>query len=444
MTDTHATLPGPQSTSRSPLPIYYGWIIVAIAALAMTATLPGRSHGLGLITEPLIADLGIAHTVFARINLATSLLGAAFCIPVGYLLDRFGLRSVLAGVLMMLAVSVLGMVQVTGPLGLFVALLMVRGLGQSSLSVVSIAAVGKWFRRRLGIAMGVYSLLLTIGFVASILWMGYAVEHHGWRSAWATLGWMLLVAVTPVSWLLQRNTPEELGQTLDAPAPSEADSARGFVDFTLGQALRTPAFWVFALGTAIFNLVWSGVTLFNQSVLAERGYKPEAAVQVMAVLTATGLVSNLVGGAVVRRERLGILLGLGMATLTASLAALPSLRGNTGLWLYASAMGLTGGLVMVIFFAAWSHLFGRAHLGRIQGAAQLISVLASAAGPDLLAECQAKVGAYAPIFYALACVTGVLTVASVLVPLPRIRTLTDADLAADTTLPQFTPAVQES
>jgi hypothetical protein len=98
---------------------------------------------------------------------------------------------------------------------------------------------------------------------------------------------------------------------------------------------------------------------------------------------------------------------------------------------------------MVIFFAAWSHLFGRAHLGRIQGAAQLISVLASAAGPDLLAECQAKVGAYAPIFYALACVTGVLTVASVLVPLPRIRTLMDGGLAPDASVPQIAPVVQE-
>jgi MFS family permease len=443
MTDTHATPSALHARSRSRFPFYYGWMIVAIAALAMTATLPGRSHGLGLITEPLIADLGIAHTLFARINLATSLLGAAVCIPVGFLLDRFGVRAVLAGVLITLAISVLGMTRVAGPLGLFVALLLVRGLGQSALSVVSIAAVGKWFRRRLGIAMGVYSVLLTIGFVGSILWMGSAVQHQGWRGAWATLGWVLLVAVVPVSWLLQRNTPEELGQTLDAPATVEA-AAPGIVDFTLGQALRTPAFWVFALGTATFNLVWSGVTLFNQSVLAERGFKPEAAVQVMAVLTATGLVSNLIGGALVRRERLGLLMGLGMATLTASLAALPSIEGNAGLWLYASAMGLTGGLVMVIFFAAWSHLFGRSHLGRIQGAAQLISVLASAAGPDLLAECQARIGAYAPIFYALACVTGVLTVAALCVPLPRLRLLAEGSIVSDSALPRMPPAVQET
>ena len=29
------------------------------AAAAMVATLPGRTHGLGLVTEPLLADLGV-------------------------------------------------------------------------------------------------------------------------------------------------------------------------------------------------------------------------------------------------------------------------------------------------------------------------------------------------------------------------------------------------
>ena len=32
---------------------YYGWIHVVMAAWAMVATLPGRTHGLGLITKPL-------------------------------------------------------------------------------------------------------------------------------------------------------------------------------------------------------------------------------------------------------------------------------------------------------------------------------------------------------------------------------------------------------
>ena len=39
--------------------IYYGWVNLAIAAVAMVGTLPGRTQGLGLVTEPLIADFRI-------------------------------------------------------------------------------------------------------------------------------------------------------------------------------------------------------------------------------------------------------------------------------------------------------------------------------------------------------------------------------------------------
>ena len=36
---------------------YYGWTVLCVAALGMVATLPGRTQGLGLITEPLLLDL---------------------------------------------------------------------------------------------------------------------------------------------------------------------------------------------------------------------------------------------------------------------------------------------------------------------------------------------------------------------------------------------------
>ena len=39
----------PGSFSR--VPFYYGWVTVGLAALAMVGTLPGRTQGLGLITE---------------------------------------------------------------------------------------------------------------------------------------------------------------------------------------------------------------------------------------------------------------------------------------------------------------------------------------------------------------------------------------------------------
>ncbi len=45
-----------------------------------------RTHGLGLITKPLIEDLQISETTYAQINLWTSLIGALFCFPMGLLI----------------------------------------------------------------------------------------------------------------------------------------------------------------------------------------------------------------------------------------------------------------------------------------------------------------------------------------------------------------------
>src|SRR5262249_54385902 len=77
------------------LPFYYGWVNVLVASIAMSATLPGRTYGLGLIKEPLRAELGISDFQFNLLNFWAIILGAAVVLPVGRLIDRFGTRTAL-------------------------------------------------------------------------------------------------------------------------------------------------------------------------------------------------------------------------------------------------------------------------------------------------------------------------------------------------------------
>src|SRR4026208_1607578 len=120
------------------LPFYYGWVHVFIAAFAMVGTLPGRTQGLGLITEPLLTDLQIDRIAFARINLWATLIGALFCLGVGRLVDRFGSRIVLTVVTLALASVVLSMSGARSVMAIAILITLTRGLGQSALSVVSI------------------------------------------------------------------------------------------------------------------------------------------------------------------------------------------------------------------------------------------------------------------------------------------------------------------
>src|SRR5689334_20114999 len=82
---------------------------VGVAAAAMVATLPGRTHGLGLITEPLLADLGLGRVPFAALNFWATIVGAAFCFPAGWAVDRLGVRLSLSAVLLALGAVVVAM-----------------------------------------------------------------------------------------------------------------------------------------------------------------------------------------------------------------------------------------------------------------------------------------------------------------------------------------------
>lgn len=398
------------------LPFYYGWVNVIVAALAMVGTLPGRTQGLGLITESLLADLHIDRVLFARINLWATLIGALFCLGVGRAIDRFGSRAVLTIVVLALGVVVICMGAARGVAALTILITLTRGFGQSALSVISITIVGKWFVRRLNLAMAIYTIVLSVGFMVAFPVIGNMVVSHGWRATWSGIGFVLLLGLAPLGWLFVRNSPEACG----VPSDTEPLTARTGEEIdagaTLREALSTTSFWVFGISSAVYGLIASGIALFNESILAERGFDASTYHRSLVIVALTALFGNFLGGWLTSKWRMNRLLALAMAMLAASLVALPHLKTQAHVAAYAVVMGLAGGFVIVIFFSYWSHAYGRKHLGKIQGAAQALTVLASAVGPLLLAECVTRFGSYAAMFYVLTLVVVALAIAAWLVP----------------------------
>jgi MFS family permease len=354
------------------------------------------------------------------LNFWATIIGATAAVGVGRLIDRFGSRIVLSLLALTLGVVVCTMSQARSLGALAVSLTLTRALGQSALSVVSLAMVGQWFVRRIDAAMAIYSIVLSVGFMAAFPLVGFAVQQWGWRAAWLGVGTAIAAALAPAAWFFVRRSPEACGLEPDGDVGRSKDGRP--VDEMSGYAwtaaVITPAFWVFALGAALYGLVASGIGLFNESILSERGFGPEVYYQSLVVTAMTALVGNFLGGWIAARTPLTHVLAASLGVLTGGLAALPyvSLLWHVVLW--AAAMGLGGGLVMVLFFAVWPRVFGRRHLGRIQGAAQAMTVAASALGPLLLAWSVELTGSYAAMFQILAAVIATVAIAALLVSLP--------------------------
>lgn len=413
---------------------------VGVAAAAMIATLPGRTHGLGLITEPLLADLGLDRVPFAALNFWATLIGAAFCFPAGWAVDRLGVRVSLSTVLLALGAVVVAMTGVAAsgrlvelpaptvffgggvewsavPLDLFLLVLLTRALGQSALSVVSLALVGKVAGKKPGFVIGVYSFLVSVGFMGAFIALGPAFKGQDWRTVWAGIGWVLVgFGVVALLGVREPRLPAgPSGEEVASDAAGEADAEQSL---TLGAAVRTPAFWVFALATSYYGLVSSGQTLFNEALLAERGFNRDVYLSVLKFAPPIGLAANLLTGYLATRLRLGVLLAAGMFLLAGTLAAFQYVTTLTHVYAYTAGMAAAGGVITVLFFSVWRQAFGPVHLGKIQAPAQLLTVLASSFGPLIFAAGHREYGLYAPVMQNLAAVAAGFAAVALLTPLP--------------------------
>jgi MFS family permease len=418
----------------------YGWVIVFVAALAMVATLPGRTHGLSMITERLLADpaFELNRISYADMNLWATLLGGLFCLPCGYLIDRYGLKITLAVTVVSLGIVVVGMTHISGQESLFVALILTRGFGQSALSIISISMVGKWFGGRQTLPMAIYTVILSFGFgLAGQLAKPYAASD--WRVLWGGIGWIVLLVMTPLALLLvsepksrpvgdnNEPQPDSLPVLAAGAVPKESIE----IGFTLVQALQTQAFWAFGLAISVIALIGSGTSLFSESVLAQQGFPKEVFYNLLTLSSTVGLFLNIPIGWLGLHVAPNRLYAMGLFLMTTCLLGLPYIHTDWGITIYGIGMGISGCITTVLFFSIWGEAFGRARLGQIQSVAQMMTVLASSAGPKVFAECFATYGSYAPAFRVLA---GVVALLGVWLLVIRVPTPSDAPQAVPNSL----------
>jgi MFS family permease len=369
---------------------------VVIASILMVATLPGRTQGLGLVTESLLADLHLNRVTYATMNLWATVLGALLCFPAGWAIERAGLRWTTAIVVLVLGLCTWQLSAVAGGATMiFLLLLATRAFGQSALSVCSIVTVGRWFPNRAGYAMGIYSVLLSLWFAFAFGLVGYSVRASGWRTAWMHIALTLVFFVVPMVLIGVRDPRAE------QRADHQSGKAIGRLDYTFTRALRTIAFWLFAGSAAAFNLMSSGLGLFNEAVLAERGFDQRTFHVFLAVTTLLSLIGQFLCGSLTRRYSYQTLTFFALLLYAIGLALLGVVSHAWQLWCVAALIGIAGGMIIVVFFSVWSDFFGQRQLGRIQGAAQMLTVLSSGLGPLMFAKSVEITGSYRPLLFAL-------------------------------------------
>jgi sugar phosphate permease len=391
--------------------VFYGWWIVAagfgIEALAGALLF----HAYGAYVVVLREEFGWSRTIFsAAFAMARAESGVLGPIQ-GWLTDRFGPRALIRVGLVILGVGFMCFSQIGSPLAFFVTFfVMAVGAGLSGYLPITVAIVN-WFRRRRALALSMASVGMSMGGLLTPA-IASALVNLGWRWTAFLSGVLVLAAGLPLSRLI-RHRPEPLGlrpdgdsaeeSAAEAGSPARRRPAATVVDFTAREAMRTPAFWLVALGHGSALLVVSAVMVHMVVHLTERlGYSLAQAAGVVSLLTVTQISGQLSGGwAGDRVSKRALVVGC----MVGHAVALLLLAHATAYWmvvLFALLHGLSWGIRGPLMAAIRADYFGSASFGMISGVSSMVVMLGMIAGPLVAGILADRTGSYLMGFSVLA------------------------------------------
>ena len=394
--------PSPSAVQHSHVversPVYYGWVILFAGTLGLVMTTPGQTVGVSVFLDSIIADLGLSRS---RVSFMYTLgtLVASFALPfVGRFIDRRGPRLAVVLISSLLALACVGMGFVGGLVTLFIGFLFIRGLGQGSLSLVSLYIVNVWFVRRRGLAVGISGLGLAIGIAFFPLLIEGLLQEFGWRTAYMLLGGLVAVTILPIGAWLFRGQPERFGLRPDSGAVT-TDEPVAETNLSLAQAQRTGTFWLFVAGNICVAALSTGLIFHHYSIMAAGGIERLQAATVFVALGFIVAGANFLTGFLVDRVPPRFLLSAAMGFLALALVLATQVSGQVSILVYGALLGISQGMNGALGGSVFAYYFGREHIGAIKGFASTLSVAGTAFGPFLFAVGFEQAGSYLPVLF---------------------------------------------
>ena len=415
-------------------PFFYGWVILFTASSTQVVRNATASLTIAVFIFPLSEELGWSRTLISGAASFGGLAAAGVSPGVGWLVDRYGARVVLAMSVLILGVSTISLAWATVPVAFYLAYGVGRVIFSSPISIGSSVVVSRWFVRMRGRASGILFGSHSIGLVAFPLIASLIIGTSGWRDAWIVLGILVLgIALLPAALLIVQQ-PEDVGLKPDGDvvAPDDRAGQNPVASFgpaptpapeeplwTLREAMRTPALWMFATATGMTFLVQAGVNTHLAAYLRDQGLTAAfAGVGISLNAAFLGLGSLFWGWMTEKFPPRYVLAGVAFS-VGGSSALFIFAGSTTEILVYAVLFGFGVGGLLSVPPVGYADYFGRRSLGTIRGVTEPLTTFGQAIGTVGAGVIFDFTGSYQLAFTAFAVMGGLATVLVLFARPPR-------------------------
>jgi sugar phosphate permease len=354
---------------------------------------PGQTYFIALFGGEIRQDLGISHGDFGAIYSIATLCSAFTLLWSGSLIDRLPLRKFTVSVVVLLALACVFMSFSQNFVMLFVAVYLLRHLGQGLMSITSTTAM----MRYLSDSKGKSNSLSNMGYsVAESLVPTIIITlllFVGWRTVWQLVGIFILFVLPILLLKLSEQQPArhlkylaEQTQNIqhDTDINIEQRQLNQKRQWTRSEVIRDPFFYLLVPALVSQSLLYTGFMFHQVHLVETKGWSLLVWGSMYLLFSVTTIISSLLIGALVDKIgalRLVPLIPLPMAL---GLTALSNSNQIIVAGFFMLLMGISTGAQAAISAPFYAERYGDKHFASIKSLASFVMVIATAISPIVL------------------------------------------------------------
>jgi MFS family permease len=320
--------------------------------------------------------------------LSRLVIGPVFGFLIGWLVDRFGPRSVMIMGILLAALALLGLGWVSS-LGMFYFFYFLNALGYvCGGPLPNQVLLTQSFERSRGKAMGFAYLGIGIG-GAAVPWISHAlVQHFGWQTALKILGFSIAGFSLPLVAVLKEPSRPKATSAVESSSPK--------------AAFRDGSFYLLTLGSMCSIAAVSGTQQNLKLFLSlDRHFTQTDAAGVLSLILGFSIAGRLLMGWLADRFTKKYVMLLTYLLVAAGIPLL--FLGSNRLLQFVSAaifgLGLGGDYMIVPLMTA--EIFGVEMLGRLLGVIIVAGGIAEAVAPMAVGRLRDVTGTYTSACFTL-------------------------------------------
>jgi MFS family permease len=319
----------------------------------------------------------------------------------GWLVERFGPRAVIATGGAVLAASLFIGAHVDAVWQLYLVFGVLASLGISGAGwVPAVVLIRGWFPRKIGTAIGIASAGIGVGIFALVPSTQLLIDRVGWRWALRVLGVVIATWIVPATLLLVR--APRAARPPAAPrtgAPGGAERSRAY--WTPATVLRAWRFWATSVVFFAGSFATQMLLIHQVAYLVDHGVPAFVGATVVGIVGVASVAGKAGWGALSDRagRELTYTLAFGCVALSVALLALAGTYPRTLLpYGYAVFVGVGYAVTAPLTPAIASDLFGGPRFPRIFGMLHFANSLGGALGAWVAGRIFDATGSYALSF----------------------------------------------